>query len=109
MTAFSIPDVHAFNREIPAGKVLLADRLSAEDRRRKDEVLETKIARTGHTMTLQARHAGWACAGSMMRWDNGNFAVAYECRDGTTGSRAFHSYEEAKAAFDKIEAKEASK
>lgn len=101
-----IPNVHEFDREIPEGKVLIAEYrdITDEDRRSKREVLDTKLAGfKGKTeYKLVAVHAGWAIAGSCMRWDNGYFSVCFEDDRGSRHGRGFTDYAAAKEAFDKV-------
>lgn len=101
----SIPNVHEFDREIPAGKVLLAEcrSLSPADRRVKREVIKSRIGWGRTKVTLEARYAGWNIAGSMMRWDNGSYAVAWEV-NGTLHSRAYRNFDDALAHFNRIPA-----
>jgi hypothetical protein len=96
-------DVTAGNREIPAGKVLLADRLTADCPRPVKQVLDTKTGWGRTTVKLVAVSAGWACAGSMMRWDNGHFAVSWDVGASTHGAR-YKSLDDAQAHFNRIPA-----
>jgi hypothetical protein len=100
-----IPNVHEFDREIPAGKVLVAEYGTVEGERfAKSEVLATKLAgfRGKTEYRLEAVSAGWQIAGSMLRWDNGFFAVRFEDGNSRHG-RGFKTYEEAITAFDKVQ------
>jgi hypothetical protein len=53
---------------------------------------------------LKARTAGYAIAGSMMRWDSDAFGVIWEdSRQGTTHGQWFKTENEARAHFDKMQ------
>lgn len=101
----NIPNVHLNDRKIPAGKVLIAEYRDVNSDYVKTEVLETKLAGfKGRTeYRLEARHAGWAIAGSCLRWDNGYFSVCFEDDRGSRHGRGFKTYDEAKIAFDKVQ------
>ena len=97
-------NVHLNDREIPAGKVLLAGRdqnITKEQFVRK-EVLEAKMAFFKAEVRLTACHAGWAIAGAATRWDNGTYAVLWESNDGSNHGRHYRNYDDAKADFDRI-------
>ena len=98
-TLTNIPDAHEFDREIPAGKVLLSDRPPATDRRVKRIEMDARMCWEGRTrVRLFAQTAGWACAGSTMRWDNGAYGYDYEV-NGCTHGRSFKTFGEALEAF----------
>lgn len=99
----NIPDVHALDRVIPPGKVLVAEYgdVSADEPRATETVLDTKLGWGRTTVRLVAVTAGWAIAGSMLRWDNGCFAVRYEIDNATHGSR-YATFDEALGHFDRI-------
>lgn len=101
MTA-PVPDVTLHNRDIPSGQVLLAEcgTVSPEDPRPQITVLDTKTA-WGRTVELVACTAGWAIAGSCLRWDNGWYGIRFEF-DGSTHQRRHGTYEQAKNAFDNL-------
>ncbi|MCO5066904.1 MAG: hypothetical protein M9924_21285 [Rhizobiaceae bacterium] len=105
----TVPDVHALDRDIPAGKVLIAEyaQLSDDDPRPVETVLDTKIGWHQIEVKLIARTAGWAIAGSAMRWDNGCFAVSYEIDGAHHGSR-YHTLDQAIAYFNRIPARSPS-
>ena len=94
-------DVTAGNRPIPAGKVLLADRIGSNEPRPVVQVLDQKTGWGRTNVKLIAVSAGWACAGSMMRWDNGYFAVRWEVSGSTHGQR-YKTLEQAHAHFNRI-------
>lgn len=96
----TIPDVHTNDRAIPAGKVLLCNTPPAGDPRATPETLARGRCPIGREIRLEAIPAGWACAGSMMRWDNGAFRVAFE-NNGATHGRRFADYTDARALFDR--------
>ncbi len=104
----SIPDVHALDRTIPPGKVLLAEYgdISADDPRPIETVLNRKLGWGRIPVRLVAITAGWAIAGSVLRWDNGCFAVAFEIDGARHGSR-YASFDEALAHFNRIPGVEA--
>lgn len=97
----NIPNVHEFDREIPPGKVMIADRLDSSERRAKREVLDVKTGWGRARVELVAIHAGWAIAGSVMRWDNGTYAVQWES-GGAIHGRRYRTFEEALAHFNRI-------
>ena len=103
MIADNIPDVHALDRDIPPGKVLLAEysEINDDDPRPIETVLDTKIGWTRIEVRLVARTAGWTIAGSAMRWDNGCYAVFYEL-DGARHGARYRTLEEAVAHFNRI-------
>lgn len=96
-----IPDVHALDREIRAGYTLLAEYGTVDGEPRPVRtVLEQKPCfQNRFLVQLAAVTAGWAIAGSALRWDNGHFAVTWEI-DGSLHGRRFRTYEEAKQFFD---------
>lgn len=102
----NIPDVHANDRAIPPGKVLLAEygSVPAADPWARPVVLDTGRSHLGPTIRLEAIPAGWACAGAMARWDNGCFAVAFNTPEGTRHSTRFRAFEDARARFLKLTA-----
>jgi len=99
----NLPNVHEFDREIPAGKVLLAEygQLTPTDRRAGYEVIDAKTGWGRHQVKLVACTAGWAIAGSVLRWDNGYYAVRWQIDGATHGSR-YASFDEALAHFNRI-------
>ena len=99
----NIPDVHALDRAVPPGKVLLAEygEISADDPRPIETVLDTKLGWGRTPVRLVAITAGWAIAGSMLRWDNGCFAVHYEIDGARHGSR-YASFGPALDHFNRI-------
>lgn len=107
-----VPDVHANDRDIPPGKVLLCEYrdIPADAPRARPITLETRLnawvetTGRGVTVDLIAIPAGWAIAGSCARWDNGCFGYSWCAPDGTTHGRRFKTYDEARAAFDAIPA-----
>lgn len=99
----NIPDVHAGDREIPAGKVLIAEygQIPDDAPRARPIVLDSGTSKqTGRAVRLEAIPAGWALAGSMLRWDNGCYAVAFEM-GGARHGRRFKGFDEALALFEK--------
>lgn len=101
----NIPDVHAGDREIPAGKVLIWDKRLPDDAPRAiPAVLDTRTAWEGRRkVDLVACPAGWACAGSVMRWDNGWYGIRYWI-DGSIHGRRFREFSDALAAFNALPA-----
>ncbi len=98
----NIPDVHAQDRAIPPGKVLLADRLPKGETFGAVHVLDTKMRGTAK-WKLIAVEAGWAVAGACLRWDNGYFAVRSEI-DGVTFGQRYRTFPEALAHFNRLQA-----
>lgn len=99
----NIPAVHTLNRDIPAGKVLIAEPrdIGRDDPRPIETVLNTKTGWGRAQVRLVAVTAGWACAGSAMRWDNGYYAVFWEASGARHGSR-YHTFDDALAHFKRI-------
>lgn len=100
----NLPDVHHRDRDIPPGKVLLAEygEITDDDPRPEVTVLDERWCKTLRTQVrLIAATAGWAIAGSVLRWDNGYFAIRYTF-DGAIHGRRFKTFEEALAAFNKL-------
>lgn len=104
----NIPDVHAFDRDIPAGKVLVAEYrdIGPDERRPIETVLDTKTGWGRTPVRLVARTAGWAIAGSMLRWDNGSYAVLWEIDGSRHGSR-YRDFDSALQHFNRIPEKDA--
>jgi hypothetical protein len=100
---FNVPPVNEHDRDIPPGKVLKAERLDPADRRAKSEVLDVKTGWGRTRVELTANHAGWACAGSVMRWDNGSYGVRWES-GGATHGRRYRTFGEALDHFNRIPA-----
>lgn len=99
---YNVPDVHANDREIPPGKVMLADRMPVGESFGKREVLDVKTGWGKTRVELVATHAGWALAGSVIRWDNGTYGVRWESREGTTHGARYRTFDEALAHFNRI-------
>lgn len=99
----NVPDVHALDREIPAGKVLLAEYrdIGANEARPVETVLDTKAGWGRTQVRLVAVTAGWALAGSMLRWDNGYYAVLWDV-DGVRHGRRYRAFDDALAHFNRI-------
>ena len=99
-------DIHAKDRFIPPGMVLTAHALPAGETFARPGVLATRDAwaSTGRATAvgLVECEAGWALAGSCLRWDNGWYGIRYELRDGTGHSRRFKTLDEARAVFDRL-------
>lgn len=98
----NIPDVHLLDRDIPSGKTLLAEYgdIGADDPRPID-VLDTKVGWGRTPVRLMAITAGWATADSVLRWDNGSFAVLFEV-DGARHGSQYAAFEPALARFNRI-------
>ena len=102
----NVPAVDTFNRDIPAGKVLLAEygQLGPNDPRPVHTVLDTKTGWGRTDVRLVAITAGWAIAGSCARWDNGCYAVLWEV-DGARHGTRYRDFESALAHFNRIPTK----
>ena len=100
MSNLTVPDIHEHDRDIPAGKVLVAEYrdIPADAPRATPVTLDSGIDKFGRPVKLEAVSAGWAIAGSMLRWDNGRFRVSVEI-DGTRHSRAFRDFDGALDLF----------
>lgn len=100
----NIPNVHEHDRAIPAGKILIAEyaQVPAADRWVDESVLDTKTGWGRVEVRLVARQAGWTCAGSMARWDNGSYAVSWTASEGTRHGQRYRTFDEALAHFNRI-------
>lgn len=102
----NIPDVHAGNRVIPQGKVLLANTMPKGESFGRVHVLDEKrpqsAAWRNRVVRLIAVEAGWALAGAALRWDNGYFAVRWKSEDGTTYGQRYRTFDEASHHFNRI-------
>lgn len=100
-----IPNVHAGDIHIPAGKVQLGIPGAIKDCDLATRtVLETRqLLFCGGTrqVMLEAVCAGWAVAGSALRWDNGYYGVRWML-DGASHGRRYSDYADAKAHFDRL-------
>lgn len=98
----NLPDIHALDRDIPPSKVLLAEYGTTTGQPRPDAtILDTKVCGR-RRIRLEAVTAGWAIAGSVLRWDNGYFAVRWDERDGTTHGRRFRELADAVKHFNRL-------
>jgi hypothetical protein len=99
----NIPDVHANDRAIPAGKVLVAEYTQIpHDAPRAVPILLDKAPSRQfpkRMLRLEAVPAGWAIAGSMLRWDNGRYSVSFDL-DGARHGRSFLNFDDALALFN---------
>lgn len=100
----NLPDVHALDRDIPAGKVLVAEYcdIGASEPRPVETVLDTKLMHGKTPVRLVARTAGWAIAGSMLRWDNGCYGVFWEDRGGSRHGSRYRDFDSALEHFNRI-------
>lgn len=101
-------DVHANDKDIPAGKVLLCEYrdLPPDAPRAIPVVLETGLGKFGRHVSLEAIPAGWALAGAVSRWDNGCFRVSTVI-DNAIHGRRFKTLDEAREIFTKWTTQEA--
>lgn len=99
----NVPDIHIHDKEIPAGKVLIAEYrdIGPSERRPVETVLDTKTGWGKRRVRLVAVTAGWAIAGSMLRWDNGYYAVLWDI-DGTRHGSRYKAFDDALAHFNRI-------
>lgn len=99
----NLPDPHVLDRVIPPGKVLVAEYgdITDDDPRPVETVLDSKLGWGRTPVRLVAITAGWAIAGSMLRWDNGCFAVLYEIDGARHGSR-YATFDPALEHFNRI-------
>ena len=99
----NIPDVHANDRHIPAGKVLVAEygQIPHDAPRAIPIVLDKAPSKQfpKRIVRLEAVPAGWAIAGSMLRWDDGRYSVSFDL-DGASHGRSFTTFEEALSLFN---------
>lgn len=102
----NIPDVHALNKEIPAGKVLLAEygQIGEDEPRPIETILDEKLGWGRTKVRLVAKTAGWAIAGSVLRWDNGRYGVYWEMDNARHGS-GYTEFADAHAHFQRIPTK----
>jgi hypothetical protein len=88
-------------QEIPAGKIRLCEYADAD---RADmaqvEVFETRAGDFGKVYRLLVSSPGWECAGSVLRWTNGYYAVRITEPSGSFGGRQFKTLDEARALFE---------
>lgn len=103
----NIPDVHALDREIPEGKVLVAEygQIGEDAPMPVETVLDEKLGWGRTPVKLVARTAGWAIAGSMLRWDNGRYGVYWEM-DGARHGSGYTEFEDAEKHFNRIPTKD---
>lgn len=103
----NIPNVHEHDKDIPVGKVLLAEygQIGRDELRPVETILDTKTGWGRTPVRLVAITAGWAIAGSMLRWDNGCYAVLWDI-DGSRHGRRYKTFDEALAHFKRIPEKE---
>lgn len=100
-------DVTANDREIPPGKVLLAQSMPDGDSFVAEYVMDSKIGWKDSNLgkptevRLIARIGGWNLAGSLLRWDNGAYGVIWTS-NGSRHGRWYKSFEEAEAHFNRI-------
>lgn len=94
-------DVHALDREIPPGAVLVCEygRIPPGESMVTRTVVAQKIHRR-RLKRLEARTAGWTIAGSCLRWDNGRWAVVWDESDGTRHGRSWRTEVEARKHWD---------
>lgn len=95
-------------RAIPAGKVLVAETCQPHEQA---QLTVLDIKHSNHVairadVRLERCDPGFECAGSMMRWTNGYYAVRWTDRTGATqGNRYsadFTGFEKALARFELI-------
>jgi len=103
----NLPDIHALDREIPPGKVLVAEygQIGEDEPRPIETVLDEKLGWGRYQVKLVAKTAGWAIAGSMLRWDNGCYGVYWDM-DGARHGSGYLQFEAAEAHFKRIPVKE---
>lgn len=101
IAGFNLPDVTENNRDIPRGKVAIEKSPPADEPRAIPIVLDSRRAWGGTKVELIATPAGWACAGSVIRWDNGSYGIRYE-HYGQRHRRAFRTADEALDLFKKL-------
>lgn len=101
-------DVHRHDR--PDGAARLASMGAVGGERRAETVVLDRCALpvSGMTVELLALHAGWLPAGSMLRWDDGAYAIRVEI-DGSSHLRRWHSYPEARAVWSRMIEDEAAR
>lgn len=98
----NIIDVTVNDREIPAGKVLLAKTKPDGEPYAQEHTLDSKIGWGNTQVRLVGKVGGWACAGSMIRWDNGAYGVIWNS-DSARHGRWYKSFNEALAHFNRIQ------
>lgn len=100
----NIPIVNENDKEITAGKVLLAE-YGTVDRREmaKRDILESRKVKTFNCeAAIVARYAGWNIAGSVLRWNNGAYGCILYHSNGTTSGQWYKSYDDAAAHFARL-------
>lgn len=102
-------DVHAHDREIPAGEMLVLESRGADldsERFQRRHVVASAPAnwRGGMTVNRYAVTAGWRCAGSVTVWRNGHWLVGWQMH-GAEHGRTHEAREEAEVEFRRITTK----
>lgn len=103
----NVIDVTVNDRDIPAGKVLLAQQKPEGEAFAQMHTLDSKIGWKDSDLgrptevRLIGRIAGWAIAGSMLRWDNGAYGVIWHS-GGSRHGRWYKSFDEAIEHFNRI-------
>jgi hypothetical protein len=103
----NVIDVTINDREIPAGKVLIAKSKPEGEPFAREHELDSKIGWKNSDLgrprqvRLVGRVAGWNLAGSMLRWDNGAYGVIWDI-DGSRHGRWYKKFEEAVEHFNRI-------
>lgn len=101
----NIPDVKVRDREIPVGKVLIAEYGTVPKDDMAQEILLDK--RIGWDRRIEvkliARIGGWNLAGSCLRWDNGAYGVIWSI-GGSRHGQWYKTFDDAAAHFSRIPA-----
>jgi hypothetical protein len=103
----NVIDVTVNDRDIPAGKVLLARTKPEGETFTQEHVLDRKTGWKDSDfgrpteVRLVGRIAGWALAGSMLRWDNGAYGVLWNI-NGSRFGNWYKTFDEAVAHFNRI-------
>lgn len=103
----NVIDVKVNDREIPAGKVLLAQSKPEGEPYAQEHTLDSKVGWRDSDfgrpteVRLVGKVGGWTPAGSLIRWDNGAYGVLWNS-DGARHGRWYKSFDDALDHFNRI-------
>jgi hypothetical protein len=88
-------------REIPPGKILLAEYGTFDDDERAVRTIHEKRTHDGTEYTLWSSSPGFETAGSVARWTNGYHACTWYDRSGARQGRHTKTLDEARQLLDR--------